>query len=310
MEEIKIMNSIDMTQLHVVDVGASGGLCEPFSSETNIFAALFDPDMRAPLPKEEMQTYGRSVTFPTVLSQSPQLIRFHMAREQECSSCLEPNVEIVERYVNPERFYTERTLNLEARTLDTCMQAANIDPDFIKIDVQGFAYEVLIGAVHSINSACGLLLETEFEPLYKNQKLFPEIHELMRNKGFELFDLQRCFYKRRLLGRPEQKGQLVFGNALYLRPPEKLLAWRPEKFKAMMRLYKMFGYLDCYAVARELPGMDEFPAIPSRPEPTMTFARRKAYGLIWRLISVLQRTKESILWKEPFGSSDKPFTNL
>jgi len=304
------MNNRGLTELAVVDVGASGGLCEPFASAENILAVLFDPDMRAPLPKEEKQSYGRAITFPVALGKSEQTVSFYLAKDQECSSCLEPNLPIIDRFVYSERFHTTKSIDLNAQSLDRCLQTAKIDPDFIKIDVQGYEHEVLQGAEHSVKAACGLLLEVEFEPLYKNQKLFPEVHELMRAAGFELFDLQRCFYKRRILGRPEQKGQLVFGNALYLRPPEKLSGWRSDKLKAMMRLYDIFGYLDCYEVARELLGMHDLPAIDTRAEPQMTFARRKAYGLIGRLIAALQKANASILWKEPFGSSDRPFSNL
>ena len=304
------MNNHDLPELAVVDVGASGGLCEPFASSKNIIAILFDPDTRAPLPKEEKQSYGRVITFPVALSEKEQTVSFHLASDQECSSCLKPNLFVVNRYVYPERFYTAKSIDLKAQSLDYCLREVNIVPDFIKIDVQGFEYEVLQGAKDSVQAACGLLLEVEFEPLYKNQKLFPQIHELMRANGFELFDLQRCFYKRKLLGRPKQKGQLVFGNALYLRPPEKLAGWRPDKFKAIMRIYKMFGFLDCYEVARELLGMLDLPAVDTRAEPQLTFARRKAYGLLRRLIPVLQKAEASILWKEPFGSSDKPFSNL
>lgn len=304
------MNNHDLPELAVVDVGASGGLCEPFASSRNIIAILFDPDTRAPLPKEEKQSYGRAITFPVALSEKEQTVSLYLANDQECSSCLEPNLPIIDRYVYSERFHTTKSIDLKAQSLDRCLQSANIDPDFIKIDVQGFEHEVLQGAEYSVKAACGLLLEVEFEPLYKNQKLFPAVHELMRSNGFELFDLQRCFYKRRLLGRPEQRGQLVFGNALYLRPPEKLSGWRADKLKAMMRIYKMFGFLDSFEVARELLGLRDFPAVNIRTEPQMTFARRKVYGLIGRLITVLEKANASILWKEPFGSSDKPFSNL
>ena len=304
------MSNRDLSELAVVDVGASGGLCEPFASEKNIVAILFDPDMRAPLPTEEEQCYGRAITFPVALAKAEQTVRFYLAKDQECSSCLEPNLPIINRYVYPERFHITKGIDLQTQSLDHCLQSENIDPDFIKIDVQGFEYDVLEGAKHSLKAACGLLLETEFEPLYTNQKLFPEIHHLLRASGFELFDLQRCYYKRRLLGRPEQKGQLLFGNALYLRPPEKLSGWRADKLKAMMRIYEMFGFFDCYEVARELLNMCDLPSIDIRSEPPMTFVRRKVYGLIGRVINILQKVNASILWREPFGSSDKPFSNL
>ena len=169
------MNNHDLPELAVVDVGASGGLCEPFASSKNIIAILFDPDTRAPLPKEEKQSYGRAITFPVALSEKEQTVSLHLANDQECSSCLKPNLFVVNRYIYPERFHTAKSIDLKAQSLDYCLQEANIVPDFIKIDVQGFEYEILQGAKDSVQAACGLLLEVEFEPLYKNQKLFPQI---------------------------------------------------------------------------------------------------------------------------------------
>lgn len=305
-----MFNQLNLPELCVVDIGASGGLCEPFASSKNILAVLFDPDLRADLPKEEKQDYGRAITFPVALSNKEQPLQFFLTREQECSSCLEPNTKLICRYAKPERFAVSKVITLKSKNLDDCMHSARLTPDFIKVDVQGFEYEVLQGAANSLENVCGVLLETEFEPLYKNQKLFPEIHALMRSKGFEIFDLQRCFYKRRLLGYPEQKGQLVFGNALYLRPPEKLDLWKIHRIKTMMRVYQLFGYVDCYETARELFGVHDLPGVVHKKPPKMSFLRKKAFGFFSRLTSLLQRVNSSLLWHEPFGSSDRPFSNL
>jgi len=71
----------------------------------------------------------------------------------------------------------------------------------------------------------------------------------MRAKGFELFDINRSYWKRHGGGKSGgQRGQLVFGDALYLRPPEEFVERVTDHPKAKIIKATLvclaYGYLD------------------------------------------------------------------
>ena len=67
-------------------------------------------------------------------------------------------------------------------------------------------------------------MEVEFSELYIGQPLFSDVHNYISNKGFTLYDIKRQYWKRRLHnGNIANKGQLIFGDALYLKSPEEII---------------------------------------------------------------------------------------
>ena len=64
---------------------------------------------------------------------------------------------------------------------------------FIKIDTQGFEWQVLEGAAETIKHARGIMLELSLEPLYQGQRLWREIIDFLISKGFTLWAIQKGF---------------------------------------------------------------------------------------------------------------------
>ena len=58
---------------------------------------------------------------------------------------------------------------------------------FIKIDVQGYEWEVLRGAEKLINELKGIQIELSLLPLYDGQKLYKEIMEYIYDCHFKLY---------------------------------------------------------------------------------------------------------------------------
>lgn len=54
----------------------------------------------------------------------------------------------------------------------------------IKMDVQGFEKQVILGGFSTFSSTSVVILETSFEILYDSQSLFNDIYELMKEMGF------------------------------------------------------------------------------------------------------------------------------
>jgi len=64
---------------------------------------------------------------------------------------------------------------------------------FIKIDTQGFEWEVLDGANETLKDAKGVLCELSLVELYKGQHLWLEIKNRLESNGFTLWAIQTGF---------------------------------------------------------------------------------------------------------------------
>ena len=64
---------------------------------------------------------------------------------------------------------------------------------FLKIDTQGFEWEVLEGAKDTLNFVNGVIVELSLVPLYDGQKLWKDIINKLENEGFTLWALQEVF---------------------------------------------------------------------------------------------------------------------
>ena len=64
---------------------------------------------------------------------------------------------------------------------------------FIKIDTQGYEWQVLDGARETLKHARGLLCEISLVPLYQGQRLWRDVIARLEADGFELWALQKGF---------------------------------------------------------------------------------------------------------------------
>lgn len=84
-----------------------------------------------------------------------------------------------------------KSISLDLLSLEDALKQADIQEiDFLSLDIQGAEYDVLQGSKELIQKNClGIQLEVEFVKIYKNQKLFSDINQLMESMGFELIEL-------------------------------------------------------------------------------------------------------------------------
>jgi FkbM family methyltransferase len=81
---------------------------------------------------------------------------------------------------------------------------------FIKIDTQGFEWQVLDGATNTLEHAKGILLELSLVPLYDGQRLWRDVIERMEAEGFTLWAIQKGFTDPRT-------GRSLQVDAIFLR---------------------------------------------------------------------------------------------
>jgi FkbM family methyltransferase len=73
---------------------------------------------------------------------------------------------------------------VEVRRLDDVVAGMTLrDGVLLKIDVQGFERQVILGGMGVVSRARLAIVETSFQPLYDGQPLFAEIYELLTEHG-------------------------------------------------------------------------------------------------------------------------------
>ena len=104
-----------------------------------------------------------------------------------CSSLREPNADLLSRYSIAPLFNVVRRVNVDCVRYDELYaQGAVPRPDVIKIDVQGFEFEVLQGFGDLLQSCLGVELEAHLYPIYTGQKLLNDVVALLAEHGLVL----------------------------------------------------------------------------------------------------------------------------
>ena len=244
-----IKNILENNLIKVVDVGASGGIDSRWSKFTSSYKGiLFEPDPRE-YETLKLKSGKNLIVLNSALSDSKRTIDFHLCKKQEVSSVYLPNIDFLEKFPDVGRFDVVKHIRIEADTLNSQLIKHNIDDiDFIKIDTQGYELPILKGATNYLDKVIGLEIEVEFAQLYKNQPLFDEVDSFIKGKGFDLIDIKRYYWKRKeSTNTGIMKGQLVFGDALYFKSPEKVLITKninQDKIIRSICIYLVYGYLD------------------------------------------------------------------
>ncbi len=246
--------------LTLIDVGARGGLQPNWKAASRHLKLVgFEPDRDEYARLCAAADPKRAVYINAALWREPASLSLNVARDPGTSSVLEPNLPFLRRFPRAERFEVAHQFPVTADSLDRLLAAHGIeDPDFLKIDTQGSEFAVIEGARTTLASAIlGAEIEVQLAPLYRGQATFGAIDEAMRTAGLQLFDLRPAYWKRAAgadYGGP--KGQLVFGDALYLRTEESLntelertadAGQRTSKLLRALSVSLLYGYVD-YAI--------------------------------------------------------------
>jgi len=90
--------------------------------------------------------------------------------------------------------FQTRPITVKAIRMDNFMKENNIhNIDFLKIDVEGFTYEVIEGFGARINDVKLIHLEAEHKQLWNGEKLWMDIKILLESLGFEVVYFQRNY---------------------------------------------------------------------------------------------------------------------
>jgi FkbM family methyltransferase len=95
------------------------------------------------------------------------------------------------------------------RTIDDVVSRSNMKiPTFLKLDVQGYEYEVLNGAKKTLQNVEVILTEVNLIDLYKGTHLVDELIAFLSKNGFVPYDI--CGFHRRPLDAALWQADFIF----------------------------------------------------------------------------------------------------
>ena len=127
---------------------------------------------------------------------------------------LQPNREFCDQFPFGSQLEVIGELSNTLQRLDS---VCTVQPDMLKIDTQGSELDILRGAGKLLDDTLAVELEVEFAPQYQDQPLFADIDQFMRSQGFMIRGLRRTFWRHAAESPNAGGGQLVHGDALYIR---------------------------------------------------------------------------------------------
>jgi FkbM family methyltransferase len=206
--------------LVIVDVGAAGGLQahweELLLSDVgeSLDVYLFEPGkVQANSLSVDYAQYDNVKILEDALAGEDCKSDIYLTRFPDCASALVPNMEFLKSFDVSPCFEIVSVESIQFTPLSRLIEdGAVAPPDFIKIDVQGFEYEVLKGCGPYLSSCLGVELESHFYPVYKNQRLLGDIVALLDGFGLRL---------RTLTPQHTFDWDLVEVNAIFTRDPER-----------------------------------------------------------------------------------------
>lgn len=179
----------DQDLIRFVDVGALGGLPANFAVNADqLWPVLFEPNpAEAEKIRNSMAKFPRCSVIERALGSIDQTRDFTVTRNPTCCSVFAPNFDYLKHYGISYHFAVERRDKVHISRYDSLFREGIVPlPDALKIDVQGFEYEVLLGFGGLLSNVLAIKLEAHFYPIYTGQKLLGEIVELLSAFDFKL----------------------------------------------------------------------------------------------------------------------------
>jgi len=176
-------------KLVVVDVGAAGGLQQPWAGvEEHVVAVMFEPNpvMAAEL-RQQKTKFSEVIVIESGLSDHVGQETLHITMSEGCCSLLTPNDDFLGIYTVAPAFRIRHDVPVAVTTYQTLYRAGRVPkPDLVKIDVQGLEYEVLTGFGDLLDACMAVQLEAHVYPIYRGQKLLGELVALLAERGLVL----------------------------------------------------------------------------------------------------------------------------
>jgi FkbM family methyltransferase len=210
-------------RIRLFDVGARGGI-DPrwgdFYPYLDVAGFEPDPDECNRLNRESDSLPYPARFLPYALGRDTQDgVTFYVANWPVASSIYPPNPEFLAPFGDASRLLAvKEERQISTLTLDDVCADQGVTPDYLKLDVEGAEFDVLIGGESALGNTLMMEVEVEFGPLRVNQPLFAEVDAYLRERGWSLLGLRRLYWRRKAGLDPSGSGyggRLAQADALY-----------------------------------------------------------------------------------------------
>lgn len=170
------------------DVGAADG----FQWQWTILARLgfvkavgFEPDEAECTALNGLFPFASFIPYAVGAQDGP--ATFHITDVMSCSSLLEPDLDVLQRFPIRSCFEVVRRLSVSIRSIESMIEEGLLQPlTFLKVDVQGAEYDILKGLGPYLDNVLAMELETQILRIYKDQRTLCDLIDFLGAHGFRL----------------------------------------------------------------------------------------------------------------------------
>jgi FkbM family methyltransferase len=182
-----VLHKIDSSIKTIIDVGANVGqyAYATFTFYPDAIIHSFEP-VPETFAQLKLNTHKieKIKVYSCALGDSEGTIDFFQNEHSHASSALEVSIEQKEALPETKNY---KKIQVPVHKLDDFDFGVSLEkPILLKMDVQGFEMQVLQGGNNFLKSVEYILLEMSFVQMYKNEPLFDEMHQYIKEKGFVL----------------------------------------------------------------------------------------------------------------------------
>lgn len=255
---------LENNKINVIDIGCRGGATpELFFLYKHINLIGFDADKdevsNLNSNKELASQFNKVAFYNYALDAEEGIKTLYLTRSLGSSSLYRPSSKYKSLFSGKSGLDVMSEIQLKTEKLDVVVEKEMIkDIDFIKLDTQGTELNILKGAGKSLLPNILMVeSEVEFQEMYENQPLFPELDIFLREHNFTLVYLNRVYERISTLNSNKygySKGLLTFGDVLYVKSISASQDFTSEKIVKFIVLLANYGYYD---YAREVFKLNE-----------------------------------------------------
>jgi FkbM family methyltransferase len=175
----------------IIDLGTRDGDDAAFLAEKLNGQNIYAIDARDDAVKLTKERYPNFNVIRSCISDTDgKLVDFHAVVSQDKDYSGSSSI-YNEKLFRPE--YPHEIVKLKTMTMETFFRIYHIDKrliDIIKVDIEGFTYQMLVGMKDKISNTKLFHLETEKWSTHAEHRNSEQVAEYMRSHGFELISVQ------------------------------------------------------------------------------------------------------------------------
>lgn len=209
----------DFLALHpitVVDIGSRDGSCEELENLAKYCEYVgFDADLESVANDKinpSLKKWKKADIYNKFIGTHNGLSNFNLYVRKSESSLLEPSPSYQQNFSS--RLRVESTVQVKSVILEDALAELRVMPDMIKLDTQGTEFDVIASSKSVFSNSLMVEVEVEFLEMYQNQKLFPDVSQILYESGHQLLYVNRVFGNMNN-SIVKSRGQLVFADMLF-----------------------------------------------------------------------------------------------